>query len=123
MEKAKRKLISWSSRWHEAAASSRAGDRSRGWDHGRDFQRWHLSGLCSAPAVVSESGGVPDHFQEFEGTVLPARVAKPLSLGPPLLQGWMAAARVRTRAEGWGQEQDAKALSLSSLTVSPPVPC
>lgn len=82
-----------------------------------DFQCWHLSGLCLSPE------GVFDHFQRREGTVLPAWAAKLLSLGPPLLQGWMAAARVRTWEEGWGQEQDAKALFLSSLTVSPLVPC
>lgn len=73
--------------------------------------------------IVSEPRGIPDHFRGHEGTVLPARVPKQLSLGPPLLQGWMAIAGVRTWAEGWGQEQYAKAHSLSSLTVSPPVPC
>lgn len=63
--------------------------RSRGWDCGRDFQRWHLS-------VWAQRG--PHHFQGHEGTVLPARVATTLSLGPPLLQGWRVTA-------GWGHRQ------------------
>lgn len=78
--------------------------QSRGWDCGGDFQRWHLSVSARSLRLCLSLGG-PHHFQGCEGTVLSAKVAESLILGPALAAGTEGCCRVRTQAERRGQDK------------------